>query len=118
MPVKLPSRVAARRTRCMEAPRCVVTWAICWRVNATLTGRFNSRAASAARIASPYTGSLPPKPPPMNSAITSTWSGLILSVEAMHWCADSTSWTADRTVRRLPDHSAVLACGSIWLWFW
>ena len=82
------------------------------------TGRLSSRDASAARMASALTGSLPPKPPPTYSEMTSTLSGASFSVSAIDLCALSTSCRALRTVSLSPSQEARLACGSIMAWLW
>jgi hypothetical protein len=50
---------------CLISGRIPTSWKICCRVIATLTGCFNCRAASNARIVSAWTSSLEPNPPPM-----------------------------------------------------
>ena len=118
MAVSVPSCSAPSRTRWIEAGRWVVTWNICWRVSTIRTGRASSLEASAARMESALTGSLPPKPPPTYSEITSTLSGDSMSVLAIDLCALSTSCSDARIVSLPSCHAARLPCGSIIAWLW
>ena len=78
----------------MVSERCVVTWKICCRVSAIFTGRWSCREAIAARIASAFTHSLPPKPPPMKGLISRTFSTGIFKVVAMTFCPWFSIWFA------------------------
>ena len=60
-----------------------MSWKICCRVSATLTGCSSSRAASAARIVSEWMPSLEPNPPPTKGVTMWIRSGSIWSVLAI-----------------------------------
>ena len=60
-----PSRSAPRRIRWIVSVRWVATWNSCCRVSATFTGRWITFEARIASVASGWTCSFEPKPPPM-----------------------------------------------------
>ncbi len=90
---------------------------ICLRVRTTLTGRFVSRAASAATTVCGQQRSPLPKPPPTNGEMTRTDStGRSNTVESSVW-VPTTHWVLSHTVSLSPFQRAMVACGSIGLWW-
>ena len=61
---------------------------------------------------------LAPKPPPTNGASTRTFSSGTSNRRARCLRNQSMFWAVSQTVRESPSQTAVVACGSIALWFW
>ncbi len=61
---------------------------------------------------------LPPNPPPTKGARTRTFSTGTSNRRARCLRNQSTFWELSQTVSRSPSQTAVVACGSMALWFW
>ena len=65
-----------------------------------------------------HTNPLAPNPPPTNGARTRTFSSGMSNRSARCLRNQSMFWAASQTVRESPSQTAVVAWGSIALWFW
>ncbi|MNT66204.1 hypothetical protein D3C72_2042510 [compost metagenome] len=90
---------------------------ICGRSTTSLTGRPACCAAIAASTTCDHTEPLQPKPPPTNGQTTRTFSAGMPSVPDTALRTPVMYWVESYSVSSSPSQLAIVACGSIGLWF-
>ena len=115
--VKRPAASAPIRKRWRVGERWPTGPYICSRRSTSLTGLFTRRAAMMPRICGPEIKPLQPKPPPRKGLRICTFSGAMPNRPAMRDCAIASPWLGVSIESLSRSHVAVIACGSIGLWY-